>query len=135
MPYNNVNGRSYGASNNFVLNCQCCQKNGSSNETGSGEPGEPEGVSKVFLGSQLPFREASKSGWLRLWNQKIINQWEATINFTIGQLQCILASHWLIFFDVIICAATFTSFYRIQDARVTATSVMYCLKFNHDYTQ
>ena len=67
MPYNNVNGRSYGASNNFVLNCQCCQKNVSLNETVSGEPeivssGEPECVSKVFLGSQLPFREASKSG-------------------------------------------------------------------------
>ena len=29
---------------------------------------------------------------------KKISQWEATIDFTISQLQCILASHWLIFF-------------------------------------
>ena len=37
-------------------------------------------------------KEASKSGDTD-YDVKKINQWEATIYFTIGQLQCILASH------------------------------------------
>ena len=50
--------------------------------------------------------EASKSGWLRLWRQKI-NQWEASIHCNWPMVKFIVASHWLIFFDVIIWVSHF----------------------------